>query len=794
MINETHARYLTERGITSKHITERRGYASEAQGLMIPWFSLPDGLPRGYEVRLDTIVDGKKFARPKGQATTLNIHPDMLDAVRDVTKTLFIVEGTTRCDALAERNVPSVSIPGCYNFMSEKTQLADWDSLPLAGRQVIIGLDGDVVSNANVNAAMHRLAKLTIRKGAKRVLVLTLPASQGLDDWLGNGGDIFDVKQFAHPYDSIKELKPTRQLPETRARKAVGDINDVALGQDYVASAYNAARFDPTQAKWVVFDKTRWVVTKSDALVRGQITELMMDKASEITDDPEARDLLLSSAKISSVTLAVKSNPLIAAKLDDFDKDPWLLNLANGTLDLKTNTLYPHNASLLVTQQAECSYEQDATATKFDTFVRWALPNEGVRTFVQKLLGQALVGEVNDHVLPIFTGTGGNGKGTLLGVIRDILGDYAFEAKDDLLIDVKNPSHDEKDALLNKKRFVTCEEPQKGRLHMERVKKLSGGNQITASFKGETARTFAPSHTLCVATNTLPDFDGEDSPAVRRRLRIVEFTQTATEVDVHLSEKLRSEADGILLWLLEGLRLWRLEGLGEPAEVTAASVAALVDSDTLTQFLSDTVIVTGDSENEVISQDLYKGYTEWMNRENLGKGVIAQTRFGREVKKRITVMSERSSTTGGIRKTYFQGVRALTESDNSSFPQNSRNSSTVAVLTCGDTVDTVESASGQSVGNFDPDQLSLFGESRLDSTVLLYQNDVSAGQHRNSSDDTVDDVDHENGYPWVMWCDQNPATRAALVTDSYETLGDSILARAGMLAAYDEEYDARHSA
>lgn len=761
---------------------------------MIPWFSLPDGLPRGYEVRLDTIVDGKKFARPKGQATTLNIHPDMLTQVRDVTKTLFIVEGTTRCDALAERNVPSVSIPGCYNFMSEKTQLADWDSLPLAGRQVIIGLDGDVVSNANVNAAMHRLAKLTIRKGAKRVLVLTLPASQGLDDWLGNGGDIFDVKQFAHPYDSIKELKPTRQLPETRARKAVGDINDVALGQDYVASAYNAARFDPTQAKWVVFDKTRWVVTKSDALVRGQITELMMDKASEITDDPEARDLLLSSAKISSVTLAVKSNPLIAAKLDDFDKDPWLLNLANGTLDLKTNTLYPHNASLLVTQQAECSYEQDATAPQFDTFVRWALPNEGVRTFVQKLLGQALVGEVNDHVLPIFTGTGGNGKGTLLGVIRDILGDYAFEAKDDLLIDVKNPSHDEKDALLNKKRFVTCEEPQKGRLHMERVKKLSGGNQITASFKGETARTFAPSHTLCVATNTLPDFDGEDSPAVRRRLRIVEFTQTATEVDVHLSEKLRSEADGILLWLLEGLRLWRLEGLGEPAEVTAASVAALVDSDTLTQFLSDTVIVTGDSENEVISQDLYKGYTEWMNRENLGKGVIAQTRFGREVKKRITVMSERSSTTGGIRKTYFQGVRALTESDNSSFPQNSRNSSTVAVLTCGDTVDTVESASGQSVGNFDPDQLSLFGESRLDSTVLLYQNDVSAGQHRNSSDDTVDDVDHENGYPWVMWCDQNPATRAALVTDSYETLGDSILARAGMLAAYDEEYDARHSA
>jgi putative DNA primase/helicase len=789
LINELHARYLAERGITSKHITERRGYASSEQGLMIPWFSLPDGLPRGYEVRLDVITDGKKFARPKGQPTTLNIHPDMLDQVRDTSKTLFIVEGTTRCDALAERNVPSVSIPGCYNFMSEKAQLPDWDSLPMAGRQIIIGLDGDVISNANVNGAMYRLAELCLRKGAKRVLVLTLPASQGLDDWLGNGGDIFDVMQYAHPHDEIKALKPTRQLPETRARKAVGDINDVVLAQDFVSSAYNAARFDPTQAKWVVFDATRWVVTKSDAIVRGQVTDLMMDKARAITDDPEARDLLLSSAKISSVTLAVKSNPLIAARLDDFDTNGWLLNVSNGTLDLKTNELYPHDASLLVTQQAECAYDPNAKAPQFEAFIKWALPNEGVRTFVQKLLGQSLVGEVHDHVLPIFTGTGGNGKGTLLGAIRDILGDYAFEAKDDLLIDVKNPSHDEKDALLNKKRFVTCEEPQKGRLHMERVKKLSGGNQITASFKGETARTFAPSHTLCVATNTLPDFDGEDSPAVRRRLRIVEFTQTATEVDVHLSEKLRSEADGILLWLLEGLRLWRLEGLGEPAEVTAASVAALVDSDTLTQFLSDAVIVTGNVEDEVISQDLYKGYTEWMNRENFGKGVIVQTRFGREVKKRITVMSERSSTTGGIRRTFLQGVRATTESDNSSFPQNSKNSSTVAPLTCDDTVDTVESEPGQSVGNFSPNQLSLFGDTELDSTVLLYQPDVFAGQTRNSSEATVGDIDHEtvaeDGYPWVMWCDQDPATRPALVTDSYDDLGDSVLDRAGFLTEYD---------
>lgn len=791
LINETHARYLQERGITSKHITERRGYASGERGLLIPWFSLPDGLPRGYEVRLDTVIDGKKFTRPKGQPTTLNIHPDMLAQVKDVTKTLFIVEGTTRCDALAERGVPSVSIPGCFNFMSEKAQLPDWDSLPMASRQIIIGLDGDVVSNANVNAAMYRLAELCLRKGAKRVLVLTLPASQGLDDWLGNGGDIFDVMQYAHPHDEIKALKPSRQLPEQRARKIVGAINDVKLADVFVNSEHNIVRFDAILDSWVVFDQTRWVVTKSDALVRSRVTDLLIGKAESIPeDDGEARDLLLSSAKVSSVTLAVKSHAGIATRLDDFDQDPWMLNLENGTYDLRNKALIPHDASILVTQQTRCAYDPKATAPQFNKFMEWALPNPGVRTFVQMLLGQSLVGEVKDHVLPIFTGTGGNGKGTLLGVIRDVLGDYAFEAKDDLLIEVKNPSHDEKDALLEKRRFVTCEEPQKGRLHMERVKKLTGGNQITAAFKGKTARTFEPSHTMCIATNTLPDFDGEDSPAIRRRLRIVEFGQTATNEDTELGNKLRSEANGIFLWLLEGLRLWQVEGkLPQPEEIMAASVAALVDSDTLAQFLGDSVVVTGDVNDEVISQELYKGYTEWMNRENFGKGVIVQTRFGREVKKRITVISERSSTTGGIRRTFLQGIRATTDSDNSSFLKNSRNNSTVAVLTCDDTVDTVESESTPTVGNFDPDQLSLFGPSGLDSTVLLYQDDVSPGQHRNSSDDTVGPKEGvmvgSQSYPWVMWCDQDPSTRTPLVTDSYENLGDSILARAGLLDEYE---------
>lgn len=796
LLNETHTEYLRARGITSKHIMERRGYASDADGLLIPWYSLPDGLRSGHEIRLDHVVDGKKFSRPKGQPTSLNIHPDMLELVRDQTKTLFIVEGTTRADALAEVNIPAVSIPGCYNFMAEKAQLPDWDSLPLMGRNVVIGLDGDVVTNPNVNAAMHRLAALCARKGAKSVNVLVLPNGMGLDDWLAAGNDVFTLRDHMRKHDEIAELKPKRQLPENRARKIIGSINDVKLADDFVKSEHNIVRFDPITDNWIVFDQTRWVVTKSDAIVRGRVTESLMDKAEKLGDDPEAQDLLMSSAKVSSVTLAVKSHPRVVARLDDFDKDGWLINLENGTFDLRSGTLRPHDASILVTQQAKCAYDPNAQAPQFMRFIEWALPNANIRQFVQMLLGQSLVGEVKDHVLPIFTGNGGNGKGTLLGVIRDILGDYAFEAKDDLLIEVKNPSHDEKDALLEKRRFVTCEEPQKGRLHMERVKKLTGGNQITAAFKGKTARTFEPSHTLCVATNNLPDFDGEDSPAIRRRLRIVEFSQTATNEDTELGNKLRSEANGIFLWLLEGLRLYQAEGkLPKPNEIMEASTHALEDADTLAQFLRDTVIVTGNEEDSLISQELYRDYTEWMNREQFGKGTIAANRFGREVKKRLGgwVPNEKTTVSKGQRKTTWYGMKLATDSDTEGATVESRNSKsnpTVVGLTREATVATVESGSGPAGEIFDPNQLSLFGSTELDSTVVLLQDDQNVPL---TSEDTCNSSDATVAPNLGMWINQPVSTRSALVTDSdTPSVTDvGVLARAGLLDTYDEEFDKR---
>jgi len=90
---------------------------------------------------------------------------------------------------------------------------------------------------------------------------------------------------------------------------------------------------------WATYAEGRWVQELETPWARSQVTDMMIDIAERFKDDSDVRDMLLSSNKVSSVTLAVKSNSKAHGDPEDFDKDPWLLNVANGTLNLRSGEL-----------------------------------------------------------------------------------------------------------------------------------------------------------------------------------------------------------------------------------------------------------------------------------------------------------------------------------------------------------------------------------------------------------------------------------------------------------------------
>src|SRR5512135_3318320 len=167
------------------------------------------------------------------------------------------------------------------------------------------------------------------------------------------------------------------------------------------------------------------------------------------------------------------SEPGVPVEPGQLNTDPMLLNVANGTLDLRTGALRPHRPEDLITKLAPVAYDPEAACPRWDAFLRRILDDDAdLIRFVQRALGYALTGSVAEHVLFFLYGTGRNGKSTLLNVILALLGDYATTVDAGLLAAKRNQDHPTGLTDLDGRRFVPTAEAL--------VKKLTGGERIKA--------------------------------------------------------------------------------------------------------------------------------------------------------------------------------------------------------------------------------------------------------------------------------------------------------------------------
>lgn len=607
--------YYAARGVTEKWVMEQRGLRRGDEGILIPFYSLPDGLPSGYEIRLDMPTDdGRKFTRPFGQRAGLNIHPSQVEALKDHGQPLFVVEGTTRADALAQRGIPAVSVAGCWGFMSGKEALPDFDSLTVRGRDVIIGLDGDVLTNPDVNAALHRLGALMQRKGAASVDALVLPDQQGLDDWLAAGGSVLNLARHQQSLEAVAVLKPKKLNPAQRARRIVGDINDTVLAERFATGEYNQLKYLYRVGSWATFTDGRWVQEAGDAIARSQVTGMMIDIAERFKDDSDVRDMLLSSNKVSSVVLAVKSNARVHADPEEFDHNPWLFNVANGTLNLRSGELKDHSPADLLWGKSPVAWNPDAMAPRFTRFIEEILPDPATRRTVQEILGASLPGITLAEILPVFIGTGRNGKSVLLNTVGAVLGQDFFGVVDkQLLTGSRFEAHPENVMNLRGKRLVFASETEAGeKFAAANIKMLTGGDHLRGRFMRENTQTFKPTHSMVLVTNNEPRVD-DTGAAIWARLKRIPFTVSFLgREDPMLTEKLGREHEGILRWLVEGLhRVLANDGkIDFSDEVTTSTSGWQRSENSLLGFVQSGLVVN-DPLGKIASSDFNSLYGGW---------------------------------------------------------------------------------------------------------------------------------------------------------------------------------------
>lgn len=408
-------------------------------------------------------------------------------------------------------------------------------------------------------------------------------------------------------------------------------------------------------AGWHFWDGSRWAPDASETFVKQLLTDLLTVSWAEAIADrdlqSDVRSAMTAMGSRGVLELARAHRNLFA---EHVDHDPWLLNCANGTLDLHTMALRPHDPADRITKVCGAAYRPDATSPTWSYLVESSLPDAAVRGFLQRYAGLALVGRVIEHVLVIMTGEGRNGKGMFAHTIGKALGNadgYAITGAASMLVAGRHGDKPSAGELagqyrLRGARWVVLSEIQRGaRMDEATMKMLTGGDAIQAKRMGMDPVDFAPSHSLVMLANDLPLVD-PDAKAVWDRLRVVPFVvDFSGREDKSLEERLEAELEGVLAWCVSGLRdyLDRGRQLDEPDAVRARTAAYRDDNDALGRFIAEGCVEHRDAH--IAKSDFVEAYLQWADHE-------------REPKLGPKVISARLAKRPGVTEGKSHGVRS----------------------------------------------------------------------------------------------------------------------------------------
>jgi putative DNA primase/helicase len=398
-------------------------------------------------------------------------------------------------------------------------------------------------------------------------------------------------------------------------------LNDLGNAERFAEQHGGLVRFCPETGKWLNYHEGRWkpdscgmIHRRAHQTVRGIKMEAQQEglSADDMAKIIKHAEKSASKGRISAMLEIAKWFHVITVGTKDLDADPWLLNCRNGTLNLKTGDLQPHNPGDLLTRMIEAPFDPNAPCPIWQAFLSKIMGNDQEKIeFLQRVFGYSLTGITREQCMFIFYGTGANGKTTFVEVMRDLLGDYATHTTTSSLLHSTTSGPRNDLARLNSSRLATAVEVMMGK-HLDEalIKQLTGLDQVTARYLYKEFFEFRPQFKLLLAANHKPEIRGVDH-GIWRRIHIIPFDVTipSEEIDKDLSAKLKAELSGILAWAVRGCFEWRDRGLMVPRSIADATKGYRREMDVLENFIEDRCQKGSDLSSGV--GVLYAEYQKW---------------------------------------------------------------------------------------------------------------------------------------------------------------------------------------
>lgn len=322
----------------------------------------------------------------------------------------------------------------------------------------------------------------------------------------------------------------------------------------------------------------------------------------------------LKISVINEVRERIKRRTYISREA--LNKDPFILNVQNGMLDLRTRELLPHDPKYLSTVQLQVKYDPAATCPVVMKTLREDLYKEDLPA-IQELSGYVLWRDYPAAKAWMLVGTGANGKSTFIALLKTLLGIENIASRG--LVD------------LGKNRFATAD--LFGKLadlyaDLEDVairitgifKMLTGRDPVTAEFKYRNGFSFINTAKMIFSCNKIPEAV-DDTDAFFRRWVIITFPNqfVGEREDRNLLAKLTTpeELSGFLNFALEGLERLRSNGWHFSNPKTTAEIRReyIRKSSPVQAFLMDCTKL--DVDGLVPRAELFSQFSEYCHTHQL---------------------------------------------------------------------------------------------------------------------------------------------------------------------------------
>lgn len=458
------------------------------------------------------------------------------------------------------------------------------------------------------------------------------------------------AEMFGEPIGIPLGQAPRLRLVTTDQPEAL-DLTQDGLALRAGESGWNEnARYVAKWDTWLFWEHDRWV-KKDWVHSQNKVREFLRAVAHEIQEThPRDAIRLRSKDSTTAIEMLLRSNTSSLSSVDQWDGDEFILGTPQGSVDLKTGNLIVSKREHYITKFTAVAPAEPGTPhpvwTKFlkDVFCG----DQDIIEFMQRASGWALTGDSTEQKLIFNYGKGRNGKGVFMHTLSSIMADYAKSVDSSVFISSQYQQHSTGIAQMQGARLVEASEIGKGKVwDGEVLKRLTGGDTISARYMRQDNFEFKPQLSLFISGNNKPSFKGIGT-SIRERFLLVPFTQsfTGNRSDPDLEKKLIKEWPAILRWMIDGAIDWRAQGLNPPSTILSASADYLDEEDDISRFIS--THLEDDPSSKTSTTEIYPHFKLWQQSEGT-KMIWTQTAMARALSEdgNCTVKANTRPTNGG---------------------------------------------------------------------------------------------------------------------------------------------------